>query len=214
MLIVTSRGLMSHTRTDMLNKLKIVYRKDPHSDKPTEVYWWGRFYEYGTHQCFDLFRSKAKITTFKSLKWHSIVLRYLNQEISEDRFKDVLLYISDPLNDFITFEVSERIIDTLISDLRSYDFRVAPKNKSRKIIFNDGVPLSVSEKLKIVGQLIGRGKRFSEEDIYESMLYIHANGDKITVRKVARALGCSDRTIHRNMSNQLKQEKELLNASL
>lgn len=214
MLIVTSRGLMSHTRTDMLNKLKIVYRKDPHSDKPTEVYWWGKFYEYGTYQCFDLFRSKAKITTFKSLKWHSIVLRYLNQEISEDRFKDVLLYISDPLNDFITFEVSERIIDTLISNLRFYDFRVAPKNKSRKIIFNDGVPLSVSEKLKIVGQLIGRGKRFSEEDIYESMLYIHASGDKITVRKVARALGCSDRTIHRNMSNQLKQEKELLNASL
>jgi len=205
---------MSHSRLDMLNKMKVVYRKDPHSDKPTEVFWWGNFYEQGTYQCFDLFRSKAKITTFKSLKWHSIVLRYLNQDLSNDMFKDVLIYITDPLNDFITFETSENIIDNLILQLSSYDFRIAPKNKSRKIIFNDGVPLSVSEKLKIVGKLIGRGKRFSEEDIYESMLYMHANGDKITVRKIASTLGCSDRTIHRNMSDQLKNEKDLLNASL
>jgi len=34
------------------------------------------------------------------------------------------------------------------------------------------------------------------------------------VSKIARMLGCSDRTIHRNMSNQLKEEKDLLNASL
>lgn len=161
---------MSHSRLDMLNKMKVVYRKDPHSDKPTEVFWWGNFYEQGTYQCFDLFRSKAKITTFKSLKWHSIVLRYLNQEMSNDMFKDVLIYITNPLNDFITFEVSENIIDNLILQLSSYDFRITPKNKSRKIIFNDGVPLSISEKLKIVGKLIGRSKRFSEEDIYESML--------------------------------------------
>ncbi len=205
---------MSHSRLDMLNKMKVVYRKDPHSDKPTEVFWWGNFYEQGTYQCFDLFRSKAKITTFKSLKWHSIVLRYLNQEMSNDMFKDVLIYITNPLNDFITFEVSENIIDNLILQLSSYDFRITPKNKSRKIIFNDGVPLSISEKLKIVGKLIGRSKRFSEEDIYESMLYMHANGDKITVRKIASTLVCSDRTIHRNMSDQLKKEKESLNASL
>lgn len=205
---------MSHSRLDRLNNMKVVYRKDPHSDKPTEVFWWGNFYEQGTYQCFDLFRSKAKITTFKSLKWHSIVLRYLNQEMSNDMFKDVLIYITDPLNDFITFEVSENIIDNLILQLSSYDFRITPKNKSRKIIFNDGVPLSISEKLKIVGKLIGRSKRFSEEDIYESMLYMHANGDKITVRKIASTLVCSDRTIHRNMSDQLKKEKQSLNASL
>ena len=205
---------MSHLRLHRLNTSKVVYRKDPHSDKPTEAFWWGNFYDYGTHQCFDLFRSKAKITTYKSLIWHALVLRYLNQDMSEDRFKDVLLYIGDPLNDFITFEISERIIDELIIRLRNHDFRIAPKNKSRKIIFNDGVPLSISEKLKIVGKLIGRAKRFSEEDIYESMLYIHANGDKITVNKISLALGCSDRTIHRNMSNQIKEEKDLLNASL
>jgi len=205
---------MSHSRLDRLNRMKVVYRKDPHSDKPTEVYWWGRFYEYGTHQCFDLFRSKAKITTYKSLKWHSIVLKYLNQEMSKDKFRDVLYYIGNPLNEFITFEISELIIEDIIKDLETYDFRIAPKNKSRKIIFNDGVPLTINEKLKIVGSLIGRGKRFSEEDIYESMLYINGCGDKITVSKIARMLGCSDRTIHRNMSNQLKEEKDLLNASL
>lgn len=205
---------MSHSRLDRLNKLKVVYRKDPHSDKPTEVFWWGYFYEYGTYQCYDLFRGKAKITSFKSLKWHCLVLRYLNQEMSEDKFFDVITYISNPLNDFITFEVSEKIIIDIVSELKKYDFRLAPSNKSRKIIFKDGCTLSVSEKLKIVGSIIGRGKKFSEEDIYEAMLYIHADGKKITVKRLSEVLGCSTRTIFRNMSNNLKREKDALNESL
>ena len=61
-----------------LNNNKIVYRRDPISDKPTEVYEWGYFYEHGTYECYTLFRSKAQITTYKSLKWHLLVLWYLN----------------------------------------------------------------------------------------------------------------------------------------
>ena len=42
-----------------LNKNRIIYRRGPINDKPTETYEWGSFYEAGTHECYELFRSKA-----------------------------------------------------------------------------------------------------------------------------------------------------------
>ena len=37
---------------------------------------------------------------------------------------------------------------------------------------------------------------------------------RITIIKLAESLGCSTRTVHRNMSVELKKEKELLNKEL
>ena len=54
----------------------------------------------------------------------------------------------------------------------------------------------------------------NEDDIYQSMLDINDSGSKITITKLASVLGCSQRTIHRNMGNELKKEKELLNQQL
>ena len=58
------------------NAKRIIYRREPITDIPTKVYDWGSYYENGTHECYELFRSKAKITTYKSLKWHMLVLWY------------------------------------------------------------------------------------------------------------------------------------------
>ena len=69
----------------------------------------------------------------------------------------------------------------------------------------------MSEKLTIVGQLIGRSKRIHEDDIYECMIDLHEMGKKITIKSIADTLNCSDRTIHKNMRYELKKEKELLN---
>ena len=45
------------------------------------------------------------------------------------------------------------------------------------------------------------------------LAYGHPNDNKqkITISKLAKLLECSTRTIYRNMGNQLKLEKELLN---
>ena len=66
------------------------------------------------------------------------------------------------------------------------------------------------QKLSIVGKLIGR-KSITENEIYDAMLLINDCGIKITVARLAENLGCSTRTIYRNMGNELKKEKELLN---
>jgi len=69
------------------------------------------------------------------------------------------------------------------------------------------------QKLSIVGKLIGRSK-LSENEIYDAMLMVYDNNEKITIAKLAGFLDCSTRTIYRNMSNELKKEKELLNQQL
>jgi len=89
-----------------------------------------------------------------------------------------------------------------------------PVNKKRKIIFKDFKGLTPQQKMSIVGQLIGRSKKIYEDDIYQCMLDLHDMGKKITINRVAGLLNCSARTIHRNIGNQLKKEKELLNQEL
>ena len=59
---------MSHRNLKYLHKNRIIYRRYPILDKPNQVFDWGEFYQDGTYECYELFRSKAKITTKKGLK--------------------------------------------------------------------------------------------------------------------------------------------------
>ena len=197
-----------------LNNNNIIYRRDPISDKPTEVYEWGYYYERGTHQCYTLFRSKAKITTYKSLKWHLLVLWYLNPQLSPDKFEELAWIIAEKSNGFATFTMPEQLLKTMIYEISMMDLEQPPKNKLRKVIFKDYTGLSKTEKLSIVGKLIGRGSKASAEDIYETMLLLHDDNKKITVAAIAKVLGVSTRTVYRNMTHELTKEKELLNEEI
>ena len=201
-------------RMEYLNDNRIIYRRNPIIDKPSHVFEWGNFYEEGTHECYELFRSKAKINTFKSLKWHLLVLLYLNPDLYENGFETLCRYITYKPNNFITFEISEDVLLSIIESIYKIDLERAPKNKMRKIIFKDITGLSRSQKLSIVGKLIGRSKIATKENIYECMNAIHNMHEYITVQTIARMLGCSTRTVYRNLDNQLKTEKNLLNSMI
>ena len=194
-----------------LNNNNIVYRRDPISDKPTEVYEWGYFYEHGTYECYTLFRSKAQITTYKSLKWHLLVLWYLNPQLNPDKFEELAWFIAEKSNVFATFTMPELLLKTMIYEISMMDLDQPPKNKLRKVIFKDNTGLTKSEKLSIVGKLIGRGSKATPEDIYETMLLLHDDDKKITVAAIAKVLSVSTRTVYRNMTHELTKEKELLN---
>ena len=94
------------------------------------------------------------------------------------------------------------------------DLEQPPKNKLRKVIFKPNHRMCKEEKLRIVGELIGRTKRVHEDDIYQCMIDLNDMGKKITIGRIAGLLDCSTRTIHRNMCEELKREKELLNQQL
>jgi hypothetical protein len=74
--------------------------------------------------------------------------------------------------------------------------------------------LTTEDKLRIVGSIIGRTKKVHSDDIYQCMLDINDAGNKITAVELAKHLKCTSRTIHRNMGEELKREKELLNKQL
>ena len=205
---------MSHRRLEYLHRNRIIYRRYPINDKPNQVFTWGEFYQNGTHECYELFRSKAKITTYRSLKWHLLVLWYLNDDMERDILQRLAKFICDKDNGFITFTIPPELLDKIVDQVVIQDFDKPPKNKIRKVIFKDGCGLSISEKLRIVGSLIGRIKKITNKSLYNAMLEVNHNDTLITMTNLANILKCSTRTIHRNMCNELKLEKQRLNTKL
>ena len=192
-----------------LNDNRIIYRRYS-PDKPTKEYDWGWYYKDGTYGYYSLFRSKALINSYKSLKWHLLTLWYLNPDIDLEKFKELAEVISYKSNGFVTFNVNHQLLKDIIKDVFNEDLERPPKNRLRKIVFKDGTGLDTLEKLSIVGSIIGR-KRIKQEDIYDAMLHINEQCESITICKLAKALKCTTRTIHRNMSEELKKEKQKLN---
>ena len=206
--------MSSFRNTKYLDNKRIVYRRDPITDKPTvkATYW--DYYENGTYECYQLFRSRAKITTYKSLKWHLLVLWYLNPQLDQEEFTEIADVISSKQHGFTTFKIHPEMTRRMVYEISMLDLDEPPKNKLRKVIFKMITPLSTKDKLRIVGSIIGRGKKIHEDDIYQCMLDIHDANKKITAAQLALWLECSTRTIHRNMGEELKREKELLNKQL
>ena len=206
---------MSHERNlKYLNNNHIVYRRHPISDIPTNETKHYMFYEEGTHECYELFRSSAKITTYKSLKWHLLVLWYLNPDMDQDQFMQLAEVICHKSNGFTSFAIHADLLRNIVYEVSMLDLEEPPKNKLRKVIFKYGNRMCKEEKLRIVGQLIGRSKKIHKDDIYELMLALNHSGWKITISRLAIRLNCSTRTIHRNMCTELKREKELLNKQI
>ena len=205
---------MSHDRNlKWLNDRRVIYRRDPITDIPTIETNQYKYYEDGTHEAYCLFNSKAKITTYKSLKWHLLVLYYLNENLLNLEFASICHFLADKNNGFVTFFIKSKVLHEMIKDVINQGGD-PPKNKLRKVIFKPYSGLDLSGKLKIVGKLIGRSK-IDNGMIYDTMLYIRYDlKQKVTISKIAKLLGCSTRTIYRNMDNYLKIEKHTLNEEI
>jgi hypothetical protein len=201
---------MSYRAIKYLNDKRIIYRRYS-PDEPTTSYDWGWYYANGTYGYYSLFNTKAKINTYKSLKWHLLVLWYLNPDMDKTQFTELANVLTYKDNGFTTFNLSANMLKQIINDVYLQNLDQPPKNKLRKIVFKDGCGLDVKQKLSIVGKIIGRKNMIDEEAIYQCMLDLHDMGKKITIGRIAGLLDCSSRTIHRNMSNELKKEKDLLN---
>jgi len=195
-----------------LNDRRIVYRQFPINDVPTIETNKYMFFENGTYEHYSLFNTKAKITTYKSLKWHFLVLYYLNQE-NGLLPTHVYEFIANKENGFVTFFISKKVLNDMIDDV----FKIGgepPVNKIRKVIFKDYSMLTINEKLSIVGKLIGRSSRVDDEAIYQCMLDLNDLGKHICIGRIAGLLNVSKRTIYRHINDELKQEIKILNEEI
>jgi len=203
---------MSHRKLEYLNDNRIIYKRSPVNDEPTYSTEHFDYYEDGTHEHYHLFNSKSKITSYRSLTWHSLVLCYLNRWNMQKHAR-IIRFICDKRNGFVTFKLAEQSIESVIQQT-FWGGVYAPKNKARKIIFKDYCKLDFKQKMQIVGQLLGKSRAIYTEDVYECMIDLNDTGKKITWSKIAQLLDCSVRTILRNINEELKQEKKLLNEKI
>ena len=195
-----------------LNNRRVVYRQFPINSIPTIETDKYMFFENGTYEHYSLFNTKAKITTYKSLKWHFLVLYYLNQE-NGLLPSHVYEFIADKENGFVTFFISKKVLNDMIDDVFKNGGE-PPVNKIRKVIFKDYSMLTISEKLSIVGKLIGRSSRIDAEAIYQCMLDLNDFGKHICIGGIAGLLNVSKRTIYRHINDELKQEIKILNEEI
>jgi hypothetical protein len=195
-----------------LNDRRVVYRQFPTNSIPTIETDKYMFFENGTYEHYSLFNTKAKITTYKSLKWHFLVLYYLNQE-NGLLPSHVYEFIADKENGFVTFFISKKVLNDMIDDVFKNGGE-PPVNKIRKVIFKDYSMLTISEKLSIVGKLIGRSSRIDAEAIYQCMLDLNDFGKHICIGGIAGLLNVSKRTIYRHINDELKQEIKILNEEI
>ena len=137
-----------------------------------------------------------------------------NPSLNQDDFVQLAEYIVHKPNGFVSFNVSEQLLEKVIYAVSMSDLERSPKNKLRKVIFKPFSGLTKEMKLSIVGQLVGQSPRVCPDDIYAVMIDMHDNEQKITIRKLSELLSVSSRTIHRHMCVELKKEKELLNQQL
>ena len=193
---------------------QVIWRRNPITDIPDEETDQYMFFKEGTHECYDLFRSKAKITTWKSFYWHMMVLWHLNPEWEYEDAMTIATYLAYKPNGFTTFTMNKWNVARVVKDVSLLDLEQPPQNKLRKIIFKPDCGLEKSEKLSIVGKLIGRLNGVQKEDIYETMLLMNEEDQKITISKLANSLGVTPRTMHRKMCSELKQVKEELNEKI
>ena len=126
---------MSQRNLTYLNNNRIVYRRLPINDVPDQVNEVYAYYMNGTHECYELFRSKAKITTYKSLKWHLLVLWYLNPQLDQDDFMGLAEYICHKPNGFVSFAIHGELLRKIVYEVSMLDLDKPPKNKIRKVIF-------------------------------------------------------------------------------
>ena len=129
------------------------------------------------------------------------------------RHARIIRFICDKHNGFVTFKLAEQSIESVIQQT-FWGGVYAPKNKARKIIFKDYCNLDFKQKMQIVGQLLGRSKIIQTEDVYECMISLNDINIKITWKKIAEILNCSERTVIRNINNELKKEKTILNEKI
>ena len=71
-------------------------------------------------------------------------------------------FIADKENGFVTFFIKTKILNDMIQDVFDQGGD-PPANKLRKVVFKPYSGLDLSEKLSIVGKLIGRSSRLMKK---------------------------------------------------
>lgn len=200
---------------DWLHRNRVAYKCYPYTDTPSETHHWGWYYENGTTERYKLFYSDNKISSYRSLYWHLSVIYWVNssavrklEPIKKYSFLSVCLFLSSKENGFVSFDIKEESVEKIYKTIIKLNQK--PTNKSVKFVFRDGAGLSFKDKMSIIGSYSNSSK-ISDEAIIEAIKKNKESGDRVTNKSLSLIIGCSERTIQRHMTDDLKKLKKTMN---
>ena len=126
----------------------------------------------------SLYRTTRKINTFAELEYVAEKFVWLNPDFDLEKMKMLFYILSDRQNGHVIRTYGQPRVEQMVE--RVYDNQKEPYcHKLRKVIFNPNKMLDRKEKMKIVGMLISRKKRPTEERINEAIQDLWIDKQKI-----------------------------------
>lgn len=155
---------------------------------------------------YRLYRTSRKINSFAELEYVAEKFIYLNPNYNLEHMKRLFVQLSDRSSGHtIRTYGKERVEYMVVSVYKKRKIPYCPK--LRKVVFNPSKRMSKSEKMKIVGQLVGTKPRLSEQDLISVIEDMAENKIKITISKIAEL---TDKTKHIVNQSLTKKTKYLI----
>lgn len=156
---------------------------------------------------YSLFRTSRKLNSFWEVKYVGEVLLHLNPNIKQELFCSLMIQLTDREAGHVIRTYSKKRIYDMCNYI--YNNKKNPYvRRYRRIIFNPAKQIPIEEKRWIIGKLISkirRGKKITEELIYNAYEELSQENIKITYIKLANKLNCTRQTISNNITEDIKE---------
>jgi len=171
---------------------------------------------------FSLYRTTRRINTFAELEYIAEKFIWLNEDFNIDKMKIHFNLLSERQNGHIIRTYGQNRVENMVEKV--FDRKKEPYcPKLRKIIFNPMKIIEKKEKMRIVGMLVGRKSRPTNDQINDAIEDLWLDKTKITVSSVAKRLNKSRHLVKwffdkqqlstlEKINTQIKSENDLAKA--
>lgn len=136
---------------------------------------------------YSLYRTTRKINSFSELEYIAEKFVHLNPEFDVEVAKQLFSFLSDRGSGHIIRTYGKNRVDDMVE--RVFCAKKVPYcPRLRKVIFNPFKLMNRSEKMKIVGSLIGNKEKPTQDQINSAIEELWLEKEKITITKVAEKL--------------------------
>lgn len=162
---------------------------------------------------YSLYRTKRKINSFSELEYVAEKFIHLNPEFNLQKMISLFVELSDRESGHIIRTYSQDRVTDMV--YRVYDAKKQPYvPRLRKIIFNPSKNLSRSQKMEIVGNLIGRKSSISKEDMLLILEDLYMSKERISVSKIAELTDTSRYIITKSIDDEIRGKMINLNQKI
>lgn len=162
---------------------------------------------------YRLYRTSRKINSFAELEYVAEKFIHLNPDYNIEHMKRLFVQLSDRSSGHTIRTYGKDRVEYMVANV--YKKRKIPYcPKLRKVVFNPSKRMSKSEKMKIVGQLIGTKPRLSEQDLIAVIEDMAENKIKITISKIAELTDKTKHIVNQSLTKKIKYLIKELNEKI